>query len=194
MNQKHLLFIQNYLIDGNGTQAYLKAYPNATYETAYVNASKLLRNPKVKEAAVNKYGPSKFIRTTIRVFDKLEDALDLERWLVDNDFIARRDTYNITLGGGIPPITVKTIYQYDLEGNFIKQWNSITEAAIHYKCSSSCIGRAIFDNTPSLKFLWTDYKSDKLNLDDFKIGENKKETYLYDINGYLVNTFDSITE
>ena len=50
MNQKHLLFIQNYLIDGNGTQAYLKAYPNVTYETAYVNASKLLRNPKVKEA------------------------------------------------------------------------------------------------------------------------------------------------
>lgn len=146
------------------------------------------------EAAVNKYGPSKFIRTTIRVFDKLEDALDLERWLVDNDFIARRDTYNITLGGGIPPITIKTIYQYDLEGNFIKQWNSITEAAIHYKCSSSCIGRAIFDNTPSLKFLWADYKSDKLNLNDFKIGENKKETYLYDINGYLVNTFDSITE
>ena len=46
MNQKHLLFIQNYLIDGNGTQAYLKAYPNVTYETAYVNASKLLRNPK----------------------------------------------------------------------------------------------------------------------------------------------------
>ena len=37
-NQKHLLFIQNYLIDGNGTQAYLKAYPNVTYETAYVNA------------------------------------------------------------------------------------------------------------------------------------------------------------
>lgn len=50
MNQKHLLFIQNYLIDGNGTQAYLKAYPGVTYETAYVNASKLLRNPKVKEA------------------------------------------------------------------------------------------------------------------------------------------------
>lgn len=146
------------------------------------------------EAAVNKYGPSKFIRKVLKTFDKLEDALDLERWLVDEDFIARKDTYNVVLGGGIPPIKVKTIYQYDLEGNFIKQWSSITEAALHFKCSNSCIGKAIFDRMPSLKYLWADYKSDKLNLNDFKIGENKKKTYLYDINGYLINTFDSISE
>lgn len=50
MKQKHVIFVQNYLVDGNATQAYLKAYPNVTYETAVVNGSRLLTNAKVKEA------------------------------------------------------------------------------------------------------------------------------------------------
>ena len=146
------------------------------------------------EAAVNKYGVDNFKRITLKVFDKLEDALDLERWLVDSDFIKRNDTYNITLGGGIPPAITKIIYQYDLEGNFIKEWDSITNASIYYKCSPSSIGRAIFERTPSIKYFWTEYKYDKLNLDEFKLNENKTKTYLYDINGNFINEFNSISD
>ena len=146
------------------------------------------------EAAVNKYGVDNFKRVTLKTFDKLEDALDLERWLVDEEFIRRKDTYNIALGGGIPPAKTKTIYQYNLDGSFIKEWDSITNASIYYKCSSSCIGRAIFDRTPSLKYFWTDYKYDKLDLENFKLNENKTHTYLYDINGNLLNEFDSISD
>ena len=101
------------------------------------------------EAAVNKYGPSKFIRKTLKTFDKLEDALNLERWLVDSEFIRRRDTYNVALGEGLSKPTTKTIYQYSLNGEFIMEWNSIVDASIKYKCSSSCIGQAIFNRTPS---------------------------------------------
>ena len=146
------------------------------------------------EAAVNKYGPDNFVRKTLKVFDNLEDALDLERWLVDEEFIKRKDTYNITLGGGIPPAITKIIYQYSLEGEFIKEWPSITEASIYYRCSSSSIGKAIFDRTPSLGYLWTEYKYDKLDLDSFKINENKTHTYLYNLSGILVNEFNSIAE
>lgn len=146
------------------------------------------------EAAVNKYGPDKFIRKTLKVFDTLEDALDLERRLVDEEFVSRKDTYNITLGGGIPPVKVKTIYQYTLEGNFIKEWPSITEASLEYKCSSSCIGKAIFDRTPSLGYLWTDYKYESINPKEFKIDENKTKCYLYDINGIYLQEFKSISE
>lgn len=146
------------------------------------------------EAAVNKYGVDNFKRVTLKTFDKLEDALDLERWLVDEEFIRRKDTYNIALGGGIPPAKTKTIYQYNLDGSFIKEWDSITNASIYYKCSSSCIGRAIFDRTPSLKYFWTDYKYDKLNLEEFKIDENKTCTYLYDIDGNLLKEFKSISD
>ena len=145
------------------------------------------------ETAVNKYGPDKFIRKTLKVFDKLEDALDLERWLVDSEFIRRKDTYNISLGGGIPPINTKTIYQYSLDGKFIKEWPSITEASIYYKCASSSIGKAIFDRTPSCKFLWTEYKIDKLDLENFKIDLNKTVVYVYDINGKYLGGFKSMS-
>lgn len=146
------------------------------------------------EAAVNKYGPDKFIRKTLKVFDVLQDALDLERWLVDEEFIKRKDTYNIALGGGMPPIKTKTVYQYSLSGEFIKEWNSITSASIYYNCSSSCIGRAVYDRTPSLGYLWTDYKYDIIDLDNFQINENKTYTYLYNNFGEYINEFVSIQD
>lgn len=146
------------------------------------------------ETAINKYGPDKFIRRTLKVFDSLEDALDLERWLVDPEFIKRRDTYNITLGGGIPPIKTKTIYQYTLRGEFIKEWPSITEAQLYYKCSNSTIGRAVTDRTPSLGFLWTDIKYEHLDLETFKMDTNKIKTYLYNELGIYLQEFESIHE
>lgn len=147
------------------------------------------------EAAVNKYGPKNFQRKTLKIFDNLQDALDLERWLVDEEFISRKDTYNIALGGGLPVIVnKKIIHQYSLNGDFIKTWQSITDASIYYKCSSSCIGKAIFDRTPSLGFFWTEYKYDKIDLSKFKIDENKTKTYLYDINGKFLQEFKSIAD
>lgn len=47
--------------------------------------------------------------------------------MVDENFILRDDTYNIVLGGGDPPIYEKPVYQYDLNGNLIKVWNSVRD-------------------------------------------------------------------
>lgn len=146
------------------------------------------------EAAVNKYGPDKFIRKTLYVFDTLEEALEKEVEIVNTEFISRKDTYNIALGGSLPPVKVKTIYQYSLDGEFIKEWPSITEAALKHKCSTSCIGKAIFDRTPSLGYLWTDFKYDSINIEEFKINANKTKCYLYDIDGEYLQEFESITE
>ena len=50
MNNNQRTFAQEYVKNGNnGTRAYMKAYPDCTYETAMANASDLLRNTKVKE-------------------------------------------------------------------------------------------------------------------------------------------------
>lgn len=146
------------------------------------------------QMAVNKYGVNNFLRKTIKVFDTLSDALSLEKVLVNEEFIKRNDTYNIALGGGLPLVPTKTIYQYTLEGVFIKEWPSITEASIYYKCSNSTIGKAIFDRTPSVGFLWTDYKYEKIELNSFKIDENKTVVYIYDTNGVFIEEFKSIGE
>lgn len=145
-------------------------------------------------AAIRKYGINKFRRKTIAVFDTLEEALQLEKTLVTKDFLLRSDTYNEVLGGGMPPITCKVIYQYDLDGNYIKEWPSITEASIYYNCSSSSIGRAVLDCTPSMGFLWAEYKLDKINIEDFKIDANKIPCYVFDTNYDLIHTFKSMSE
>ena len=159
----------------------------------WVNDNYLINHPKEPfHYAVKKYGVKNFKRKTLKVFDNRQDALNLERWLVDEEFVKRSDTYNITIGGGDPPVYTKTIYQYSLKGEFIKEWNSIREAAIFYKVSGSSIGKAVLEGTPSMKFLWSDIKS--ININDFHINENKKITYLYSNKGAFVKEFQSITE
>lgn len=49
--------------------------------------------------AVNKYGVDKFKRCVLKVFETEEEAKALEAEIVDLNFIRRKDTYNIKLGG-----------------------------------------------------------------------------------------------
>ena len=60
--------------------------------------------------AVQKYGFDSFKRSTIKIFNTEQEALDLEAEIVDEEFIKRQDTYNITLGGGMPPLLNKVIF------------------------------------------------------------------------------------
>lgn len=161
----------------------------------WTNDLYLLRNPKEPfHFAVAKHGIEKFKRETLMIFDNRQDALDLERWLVTKEFINRNDTYNITLGGGDPPTGSKLIYQYNLDGSFVKEWQSIREASKYFKCSDSSIGRAVLDKTQSNGFFWSSEKANLLNLDNFHINENKRKVYLYDLNGDYQQEFNSISD
>lgn len=53
--------------------------------------------------SIKNHGKHNFTRTT--VFEGTqEECLELEAFIVDAEFIARRNTYNITEGGGMPPV------------------------------------------------------------------------------------------
>lgn len=79
--------------------------------------------------AVNKYGVDKFRRVTLRVFDTKEEAFALEAAIVTEEFIRRPETYNIQLGGagGCAQSRYVKVYMYDLEGNFVKEFESAFE-------------------------------------------------------------------
>lgn len=49
--------------------------------------------------AINKYGKENFIRETLFEFPNAEQAYEKEAEIVDQDFLARSDVYNIALGG-----------------------------------------------------------------------------------------------
>lgn len=144
--------------------------------------------------AVKKYGADNFIRKTIAVFDTIKEALNLEKLLVNQEFISRSDTYNATLGGGIPPKYEKRIYQYTLDGKFVREWNSITEAALYFRCGNATIGAAVRNRTVALKHLWTEYKYEQLDINQFKLNMHKCKVYLYDKNGNFIMEFKSISD
>ena len=101
---------------GNG----LSIYRPATY-----------LNPKTPfQYAVKKYGIKNFIRTTLKIFDKEEDAYKMEEEIVNEDFLKREDVYNLALGGRITELANprKKVYMYDLDGNFEREFNSVNSA------------------------------------------------------------------
>lgn len=159
-----------------------------------INHSKTLWHPSCPfQYAVKKYGFDKFIRSTIKICDTREEAIELEKLLVNEEFISRTDTYNITLGGGDPPKMDKEVYQYDIYGSYINKYSSITEAEIKIP-NAGGIYTAIKYKTLSGGYLWSDRYYEKLDVTDYFITIQKKITYLYDKNGLLYKKYNSLSE
>lgn len=143
--------------------------------------------------AVKKYGFNSFIRNTIKIFDTREDALNLEKEIVDENFILRDDTYNIELGGVDPPKSDKIVYKYDLQGNYICEYiNSLVASkAVGIKTGVSF---AATHNTISGGFLWSYTKVDKLDISKYFVSIQNKKIYTYNKFGNFVKSFNKISE
>ena len=102
--------------------------------------------------AVKKYGYKNFKRETLYEFpDSLEGmkaAYEKESELVTEEFILRNDVYNMSLGGKFPSnLLEKTVYQFDLQGNYITYYKSLhkatEETGIDYRSISQvCLGKS----------------------------------------------------
>ena len=145
------------------------------------------------QCAVAKYGPKNFHRKTLRVFDNLQDALNLERWLVCPSFIERTDTYNITLGGGMPPTLEKHIYQYDLDGNFVKEWQSIISITTNFNCNKDRIRMVIDDKRSFEASYWTEEYYEKLDTKEYR-PSSRGSIRQYTTYGKFLKSFKNTTE
>ena len=145
--------------------------------------------------AVVKYGYNAFYRETLHVYSSKQEALAMELSLVDNDFINRSDTYNITLGGGAPPRSDIKCYQYTLTGEFLREWSSISEASSFFgNTSSGTINIAIQKQRTSYNSLWTTYKTDLLDISTFNVYNPSKRVYVYNSLLKYVTFYNSISE
>lgn len=88
--------------------AHLYRTRNLTTGRIYVGVSRGRDNPKylgsgtVIQRAIAKHGPEHFRRRVLCIGSP-QYVLWLESQIVDDAFVARRDTYNVARGGGMPP-------------------------------------------------------------------------------------------
>lgn len=143
--------------------------------------------------AVTKYGPDKFIRKTLKSFNTLEEALLLETQLVTEDFIKRTDVYNTIVGGGFPPYLNKTIYQYDLNGKFIKKWDSIKTITTYFGVNKDRI-RMVIDSKRSFEqSYWSEEYFNTLDVTMYR-PSTRGSIRQYNTSGIYLNTYKNTTE
>ncbi len=162
-----------------------------------INAPSSYMFPKTPfQYAVKKYGVSSFKREILYVYDTMEEAYLKEKELVDMTFIKQSHVYNIALGGHggeivDPKIHCLPVYQFDLEGNLVNFWETTLDASDFYGCMVSKISKAINGYYECLGYFWA--RTDTITLSKYKT-DHKKYTYLYNIDGKLINEFISRTE
>lgn len=143
--------------------------------------------------AVSKYGPKNFYRKTLKVYDTLKEALELEAKIVTLSFIERPDVYNQTVGGGYPPVSNKEIYQYDLDGNFIKEWESIKSITSYYKVNKDRIRMVIDDKRSFEASYWSEECFLKLDITEYR-PSSRGSVRQYTTNGVFLKSFKNTTE
>lgn len=153
-----------------------------------------IKNPKTAfQRAVKKYGYSAFKRSTLFVYDNEEDAYKKEAEIVNYDFVKRKDNYNTTIGGRHPGSCYKFIYQYDLEGNFIKEWYGVKETAKYFKCYDNRFNIAIKEKRSAFNSFWSNIKVPKLDITEYRLSQHS-EIYQYDLEGNFIKMYKSIKE
>lgn len=163
----------------------------------YINQPSTYNKAKtVFQRAVQKYGVNNFYRQTIAIFDNEEDAFNLEAEIVNENFLSRLDVYNTILGGygGDRGINAKPCYQYDLNGNFIREFPNRQEAARTINKGFTTIKRAIKDKIKAGEWFWSDIKVDKLNLSEYKTITNRVPVFEYTITGEYNCCYESYND
>lgn len=151
--------------------------------------------------AVRKYGYENFKRTTIKIFPDTEEgkeqAFKLEKIIVNETLLKSKNVYNVAVGGQGSPIEklYKTIYMYDLRGNYLRSFKGAREAAEYLNTQdiyttmksirNNCLG-----TTQSSNGYYFSYKK------SFDYEKSKKLTPVaqYTLNGKFLRSWDSISE
>lgn len=170
----------------------------------YIGNSVYRQNQATKDyafhRAVRKYGYENFKRNTLAIFPDTEqgreEAFALEKILVNENTLKNKNCYNTALGGRESKCEdlMKTVYQFDLNGNFLRSFSCARDAAlfispdnqdnIRVAIKNNCLGLT----SSSYGYYWS-YKKEFIQ-------NNKliKPVAQYTMSGKFLRTYRSITE
>lgn len=143
------------------------------------------------QAAVKKYGTKNFKRSVLKIFDNEKDAYDYEETMVNREFINRKDVYNAHIGG-IGGGIIKKVFQFSLNGDFLKEWPAIIDASDFYGISHTAIKNAAKFKYSSKGYFWS-FES-TINISEYT-NNIKRKCYKYDGNSLkFLEEYNSIEE
>ena len=86
------IYLTTNLING---KIYIGQHKSEKYDSSYYGSGKILKS------AINKYGIENFSKVILKFFDDKKSAEEYERFLVNEEYVNREDTYNLTIGGNV---------------------------------------------------------------------------------------------
>ncbi len=89
--QSHYVYLIENLVNG---KIYVGKHSTDHLDDGYMGSGKLITR------AIAKHGLEHFRKRIIREFDASEEAFEFERSIVNEEFVADENTYNLSLGGG----------------------------------------------------------------------------------------------
>lgn len=163
------------------------------YQRWYVHKSKLNMNKHHShhlQQAWNKYGDNCFI---FYIIESCDESLLNEReiyWI--KYYNTYFDGYNETFGGEGYARQTRKVYQYSLSGEFIKEWNSVSEIENKLGYNGFTIRNVCNcdERLSAYGYQWSYQKND--NIGEYNSLTQKKTVYQYDKQGNLVNVYDTI--
>lgn len=148
--------------------------------------------------AIRKYGVDNFNWEVIEecLFSQLDEKE--KYWIKYYNSCNKKIGYNILTGGSVGYQSMRSfsICQYNLEGKFIKEFNSANEAARELKIinGQALIGRCCKHKCQSAyNFIWR-YKEDKTDLFNYNKNIQEKKIYQYDLKGEYLSKYNSVNE
>lgn len=90
--------------------------------------------------------------------------------------------------------SAKPVIQYDLQGNFIKKWGSMTEASRSLNIGTPHITQCCNkERRKAGNYIWR-YEADKSNITPYKRKTRSKLVNQYDLNGNFIKQWDSLAQ
>lgn len=160
---------------------------NINYPSTYMN-------PKYAfQYAVKKYGTSNFKRSVLYIFDNEQECINKEEELVNKDFINRPDTYNMIIGGGGQKpegYSTRKIYQFDINGNLLKEWDNCYDIAEYFNSWKETIYSTIHHKHRFLGYYWS--YDNKININEYSSPQIPQKIYKYSKEGKLLQIYNSM--
>lgn len=168
--------------------------------TQHKSTSKTTPRDSILYRAIRKYGEENFTITELEkietaTYDELRDILNSkEQYYIKLYNTYKGYGYNSTSGGDNTTDFAKLeVDAYDLDGNYLRSFDSCTEADQHYNlwtgaCSKCC--RGIIKQTKQLTFRYKGEPFDKFDIYHYK---RSKYIYQFDDFGVLLNKYPNLS-